>query len=83
MHQGGHNPITLVVHGTRMDELPEAYRRYLEATFRKALKLEGVTVRMVFKQGENPFVTPAPTRIMKPRTERSRAASRPKPPRKP
>ncbi|MEK8090692.1 ribosome biogenesis GTPase Der [Thermithiobacillus plumbiphilus] len=83
VHQGGHNPITLVVHGTRMDELPEAYRRYLEATFRKALKLEGVTVRMVFKQGENPFVTPAPTRIMKPRTERSRAASRPKPPRKP
>ncbi|MEW6613038.1 MAG: ribosome biogenesis GTPase Der [Pseudomonadota bacterium] len=61
VHQGGHNPVTLVVHGSRVDELPDAYRRYLEATYRKVLKLEGVPVRLVFKQGENPFAArPAP-----------------------
>lgn len=56
VHQGGHNPITLVIHGTRVELLPEAYRRFLEATFRRVLRLEGMPVRLVFKQGDNPFV---------------------------
>ena len=36
-------------------ELPAAYRRYLEAGFVEAFDLAGVTVRMVIRQGANPF----------------------------
>jgi len=35
-HQGGSNPPIVVVHGTALSAVPESYRRYLEADFRKA-----------------------------------------------
>ena len=54
-HQGGRNPPTIVIHGNQTDNVPDAYRRYLMNTYRKALKLEGTPVRIVFKTGENPF----------------------------
>jgi len=54
-HQGGRNPPTIVIHGNQTDNVPDAYRRYLQNTFRKALKMEGTPVRISFKTGENPF----------------------------
>ncbi len=54
-HQGGRNPPVIVVHGNQTDKLPEAYRRYLVNRFRKAFKLRGTPVRMVFKTGDNPY----------------------------
>jgi len=35
--------------------VPESYRRYLESSFTTAFKLEGAQVRVIFKQGDNPF----------------------------
>lgn len=54
-HQGGRNPPVIVVHGNQTDKLPESYRRYLINRFRKAFRLRGTPVRMVFKTGDNPY----------------------------
>jgi GTP-binding protein len=54
-HQGGRNPPVIVIHGNQLDKLPEAYRRYLVNRFRKAFKLQGTPVRILFKTGDNPF----------------------------
>jgi GTP-binding protein len=45
----------VVVHGKQVDSLPGAYKRYLENTFRKVLKVVGSPIRFEFKAGENPF----------------------------
>lgn len=54
-HPGGHNPPTIVIHGSRTKHIAPAYRRYLEGFFRKRYKLEGTPVRIDFRDGENPF----------------------------
>lgn len=54
-HQGGRNPIRIVVHGNQTDRLPLAYKRYLANHFRAALALKGVPLIMEFKTGDNPF----------------------------
>jgi GTP-binding protein len=61
-HQGGQNPPLLVIHGNRVDHVPEAYRRYLGNIYRKALGLEGTPVRIEFKGGDNPYVSARPGR---------------------
>jgi GTPase len=48
-HAGGHNPPTIIIHGTRTEYLPESYRRYLEHFFCKALELSGTPIQIVFK----------------------------------
>ncbi|MET0331721.1 MAG: ribosome biogenesis GTPase Der [Dyella sp.] len=54
-HPGGTNPPTIVMHGTRTKHIAPAYQRYLENFFRKRFKLEGTPIRIVLKDGENPF----------------------------
>lgn len=54
-HQGGRYPPLIVIHGTQAERVPARYRRYLENTFRKALKLVGTPVRVEFRSGDNPF----------------------------
>lgn len=55
-HQGGQNPPRIVVHGNALDAVPETYRRYLEAQFRDAFKLEGTPLRVEFKSSRNPYI---------------------------
>jgi GTP-binding protein len=55
-HQGGSNPPIVVVHGTALSSVPDSYRRYLEADFRKVFRLEGTPLRVEFRTGRNPFV---------------------------
>jgi GTP-binding protein len=55
-HQGGSNPPIVVVHGTALNAVPESYRRYLEADFRKVFRLEGTPLRIEFRSGRNPYV---------------------------
>jgi GTP-binding protein len=52
---GGHNPPIIVIHGNQTDRLPKSYQRYLVNYYRKALKLVGTPLRLVFKTSENPF----------------------------
>jgi len=54
-HPAGNNPPTFVVHGSRLKQLSESYKRYLENFFRKRFKLVGTPVRFVFKESENPY----------------------------
>lgn len=55
-HAGGQNPPTIVIHGKQTNKLPGHYTRFLEKTFRTALKMEGTPVRIELKSDENPFV---------------------------
>jgi GTP-binding protein len=54
-HQGGRNPPVVVIHGTSLDAVPETYRRYLEAWFRKEFELEGTPLSIEFRVGANPY----------------------------
>jgi GTPase len=54
-HAGGSNPPTIVIHGSRTTHIADGYRRYLENFFRKHFKLEGTPIRIVFREGDNPF----------------------------
>jgi len=55
VHLGGSNPPVFVVHGNQTAAVPEAYKKYLQHQFIKALKLEGTPVRLEFKTTENPY----------------------------
>ncbi|TSE37568.1 GTPase Der [Tepidimonas fonticaldi] len=54
-HQGGQNPPVIVIHGNSLEHVGDAYRRYLEARFRKAFDLVGTPLRIEFKTQENPY----------------------------
>lgn len=54
-HQGGSNPPVVVVHGNQTASLPGSYKRYLENTFRKVLRVTGSPIRFEFRSSENPF----------------------------
>ncbi len=54
-HQGGKNPPLFIVHGNQTKSLPDSYKRFLENTFTKVLRLEGTPVRFQFKSGKNPY----------------------------
>ncbi len=54
-HQGGNHPLRLVLHGSRLELMPQAYRRYLANRFRKAYRLPGVPIALTCRktQGRN------------------------------
>jgi len=54
-HAGGHNPPIIVIHGNQTEKVPGHYVRYLEKTFRRALKLHGTPIRIEFKKSDNPY----------------------------
>ncbi len=56
-HQGGQNPPVIVIHGNGLDNVPETYRRYLEASFRETFSLQGTPLRVEFKSTRNPYAS--------------------------
>ncbi|MBR0658582.1 ribosome biogenesis GTPase Der [Neoroseomonas oryzicola] len=48
-------PPTIAVFGTRAEELPEDYRRYLVNAFREAFGMPGVPVRLQLRGTKNPY----------------------------
>lgn len=54
-HQGGMNPPIVVIHGTSLDHVTDAYKRYLEGRFRAHFKLVGTPLRIEMRSGRNPF----------------------------
>ena len=54
-HQGGMNPPLILIHGNALSRVPDSYRRYLERAFMAAFDLRGTPVKVLFKQGRNPF----------------------------
>ncbi len=55
-HQGGQNPPRIIIHGNALDAISDTYRRYLEARFRAAFKLQGTPLRIEFRSSHNPYV---------------------------
>lgn len=54
-HQGGMNPPIVVIHGTSLEHVTDAYKRYLEGRFRDHFKLVGTPMRIEMRSGKNPF----------------------------
>ena len=48
-------PPSFVIFGTRVDELPESYRRYLVNGIRRELGFGAVPVRLTLRAPKNPF----------------------------
>ena len=54
-HQGGMNPPIIVIHGTSLDHVTDAYKRFLEGRFREHFKLVGTPLRIEMRSARNPF----------------------------
>ena len=54
-HQGGMNPPVIIVHGNSLEHVTEAYKRFLEARFRKEFNLVGTPLRIQMKTSANPY----------------------------
>jgi GTPase len=54
-HLGGANPPRFIIHGNQTEKVPNNYTRFLENTYRKALKIEGTPIFIEYKSGTNPF----------------------------
>lgn len=55
-HQGGKNPPLIIIHGAALQSVPASYKRYLEASFREAFRIEGTPLRVEFRTNRNPYV---------------------------
>ncbi len=53
--QARSRPPTFVIFGTRVDQLPDSYRRYLLNGIRRELDFGAVPVRINFRSAKNPF----------------------------
>jgi GTP-binding protein len=45
----------LVIHSNQDKKIPQNYKKYLENSFRSALKLESIQLKIIFRKSENPF----------------------------
>ena len=50
-------PPSFVIFGSRVDQLPESYRRYLMNSMRRDLKIGAVPMRLTLRAQKNPFDT--------------------------
>jgi len=48
-------PPTFIVFGTRLEELPASYERYLVNSLREDLDLKGLPIRLTLRSSKNPF----------------------------
>ena len=55
VHFAGINPTTLVIHSNQDKKIPQNYKKYLENSFRSALKLQSIQLRLIFRKSENPY----------------------------
>ena len=58
MTQAKARPPTFIVFGTRAEQTPEDYQRYLVNGLRESFALPGVPIRLQFRGTENPFGDP-------------------------
>jgi GTP-binding protein len=55
MTQTKSRPPTFQLFGNQLDDLPDAYLRYLVNAMRDAFDLPGTPVRMIIRKGKNPY----------------------------
>ena len=44
-----------IIYGTQTSKLRDNYKRFLESQIRKVFKFKGTPIRLIFKDGDNPF----------------------------
>ncbi|CAL4325261.1 GTPase Der [Buchnera aphidicola (Chaitophorus populicola)] len=54
-HSGGINPPIIVIHGNRVNNLCQTYKKYLNNFFKSALNLSGIPLILEFKNSLNPY----------------------------
>ena len=54
-HQGGMNPPIIIIHGNSLEQVTDAYKRFLEGRFRKEFNLIGTPLRIQMKSSQNPY----------------------------
>lgn len=54
-HQGGKNPLRIIVHGNQVEALRDSYKRFLGNAVRKAYKLQGAPILVECRDVANPF----------------------------
>ena len=55
VHFGGTFPTTFIVHANQDKKIPQNYKRYLINSFRAALGLQSVQLRLLFRKADNPY----------------------------
>jgi len=55
MTQVKSRPPTFALFGSRVEDIPEDYLRYLIGSLRKTFVLQGTPIRVIQKEGENPY----------------------------
>ncbi|MFL2726293.1 MAG: ribosome biogenesis GTPase Der [Gammaproteobacteria bacterium] len=55
VHFGGTKPTTLIIHSNQDKKIPKNYQKYLENSFREALGLKSIQLRIIFRKSDNPF----------------------------
>ncbi len=50
VHFGHYNPLTFILHGSRVKKLPDSYLRYLEHCFRANFGLSSIPIRLIFDE---------------------------------
>lgn len=53
--QARNRPPSFVIFGTRLDDLPTSYQRYLVNSLRDDLDLQGLPIRLTLRSAKNPF----------------------------
>ena len=52
---GGIYPTTFMISSNQDKKIPRNYKKYLENSFRKELKLESIQLNLIFRKSSNPF----------------------------
>ncbi|WMC19729.1 MAG: ribosome biogenesis GTPase Der [Enterobacteriaceae bacterium PC38] len=55
VHLGNHNPFTIVIHGNKVKQINNLYKKYLINYFKKKLNILGTKILLKFKETKNPF----------------------------
>jgi GTP-binding protein len=77
-HQGGKNPPMIVIHGNQINQVPDAYKRYLMGVYRKRFRLDGTPVKIEFRSDDNPFAGKRNPLTPRQRRSKQKAARRAK-----
>ncbi len=48
-------PPHLVIHGKRLQQLPNGYKKYLQKSFSREMKLQGAPLKISYKTDDNPY----------------------------
>lgn len=54
-HIGNYAPLTIIIHGTNVESLPNTYKRYLTNYFYRSLSINGAPIYLQFNNNINPY----------------------------